>query len=486
MGLATDSTVTDVRAQIATGRFRWRLVIAFVLVSGISAGILAIGSYLLVSRARHDTFLERALRDSHANYSLVLSALESGDDESLRSLVFRLKRQSGAEIVAVTPEQTTASDPDLGIEDVPNHLGSVSEGDSDLASSEISTDGGDFLVVTSRATLDEIDLYFFYSKASLNQSMNDLAMIMLRLWVTVVAASALVGNKLARRTLQPVARAGNAARLLAEGLLDTRLPVERQDEFGAWAISFNEMADALQEKISELTRARERERQFTSDVAHELRTPLTALVSSASMLDGQLDQMGQEPRWTAEKMIAEVRRLRGLVEELMEISKLHAGRESIRSEPLELGHLVRSVVSTRRWDGLVTIEGDPVDVVTDRRRLERIVANLISNAVRHGQKEVRVRTASQNGTASIQVSDKGPGIAPEYVDNIFDRFYKVDPARPGGSGLGLSIAAENARLLGGSIEVETEPGHGARFIVTVPLKPREAQRDLPDLARVGR
>lgn len=475
------------RAQIATGRFRWRLVIAFVLVSGISAGILAVGSYLLVSKARHDTFLERSVRDTHANYSLVRTALDSAEDESLRSLIFRLKRQSGAEIVAVTPQQTVASDLGLGVEEVPPDLRRVSDSGSelDLVYGDISA-GGDFLVVTSQGALEEMDLYFFYAKASLNQQMNDLAIIMLRLWIVVVAASALVGHKLARRTLHPVARAGDAARRLAEGLLDTRLPVEREDEFGAWAISFNEMADALQEKISELTRARERERQFTSDVAHELRTPLTALVSSASLLDGQLDQMGVEARWAAERMIAEVRRLRGLVEELMEISKLHAGRESIRSEPLELGHLVRSVVSTRRWDGLVTIEGAPVDVVTDRRRLERIVANLISNAVRHGQKEVRVRTGSQNGIPSIQVSDKGPGIAPEFVDNIFDRFYKVDPARPGGSGLGLSIAAENARLLGGSIEVETEPGHGARFIVTVPLEPREAQRDLPDLASIGR
>ena len=472
---------TDVRTQIATGRFRWRLVVAFVLVSGISAGTLAIGSYLLVSRARHDTFRDRALRDSHTNYSLVLSALELGtlestDEESLRSMVFRLKRQSGAEIVAVTPDEVVASDSNLGVDEVPRDLARVTDDGSelDLASGEISTTDGDFLVVTSGAPLDEMNLYFFYSEASLNQSMKDLALIMLRLWAILVAASALVGNALARRTLHPVARAGEAARRLAEGLLDTRLPVESRDEFGAWAASFNEMADALQEKISELTQARERERQFTSDVAHELRTPLTALVSSASMLDGRLDQMGHEARWAAEKMIAEVRRLRGLVEELMEISKLHAGRESIRSEPLELGHLVRSVVSTRKWDGLVTMEGYPVNIVTDRRRLERIVANLISNAVRHGQKEVRTRTGSREGTAFIQVSDEGPGIEPEYVDNIFDRFYKVDPARPGGSGLGLSIAAENARLLGGSIDVETEPGHGARFIVSLPLEPLQS------------
>jgi two-component system sensor histidine kinase MtrB len=468
-------------SQIPTGRFRWRLTIAFILVSGISAGILAGGSYFLVSRARNDTFLDRSLRDSQVSYSIAERDLERTVE--LNTLIFDLKRQTGAGIVAVTADEDLSSDPHLGAEDIPQDLATIpGEGsDLDLRYADVETPRGEYLVVTSVAALDGLDLYFFYPRESLNRSMSDLAAIMLRLWLGVVFASALVGTALARRTLHPVARAGAAARDLAEGLLDTRLPVEREDEFGAWAVSFNEMADALQQKISELTRARERERQFTSDVAHELRTPLTALVSSASMVDGRLDQMSPDARWAAERMIAEVRRLRALVDELMEISRLHSGRESIRTEPVDLAHLVRHVISSRKWDGLVSVEGEGegVYVITDRRRLERIITNLLSNAFRHGEKDVRVKTGSHENSAFVEVSDQGPGIAPEFVDNIFDRFYKVDPARPGGSGLGLSIAAENARLLGGTIDVETEPGEGARFTVTIPSQEQNG------LSRVG-
>jgi two-component system sensor histidine kinase MtrB len=454
------------------------------LVSGISAGILAGGSYFLVSKARNETFLDRSFRDSQVSYSIAARHLDIDDD--LRSLVFDLKRQTGAAIVAVTPNETLSSDAPLDVNDVPQDLTIADDGsDLELRYSDVSTPDGTYLVVTSVAALEDIDLYFFYPRDSLDRSMSDLAAIMFRLWIGVVLASALVGTALARRTLHPVARAGAAARSLAEGLLDTRLPVEREDEFGAWAVSFNQMADALQQKIDELTRARERERQFTSDVAHELRTPLTALVSSSSMLDTRLDQMSPDARWAAEKMIAEVRRLRSLVEELMEISRLHAGHESIRTEPVDLAHLLRHVISSRKWDGRVVLEGTPVNVVTDRRRLERVVVNLLSNALRHGGTGVRAKTWTQNGLAFVEVSDEGPGIAPEFVDNIFDRFYKVDPARPGGSGLGLSIASENTRLLGGTITVDTEPGKGARFTVTIPLPASNGKsvEELPSIIR---
>ncbi|HJR44746.1 MAG TPA: HAMP domain-containing sensor histidine kinase [Actinomycetota bacterium] len=463
---------------IATGRFRWRLTVAFIVVSGVSAGVLALGSYFLVNRARNETFLDRSLRDAQISYAIARTELGKPDPDGLRSLLFSLERQTGAGIIMVTADGTISSDPDLDLETVPQDFRSPPESveGPDLAYSEMTRNDTDYLVVTSVGALDELDLYLLYSRESLQRSMGDLAEIMVRLWAAVVAASALVGTALARRTLSPVAHASQAARLLAEGLLDTRLPVEREDEFGAWAVSFNEMADALQDKIDQLTRAREREQRFTSDVAHELRTPLTALVSSASMLDAQLARMDPEARWAADKMIAEVRRLRSLVEELMEISKLHAGRESVRMEPVDLSHLIRHVVSTRKWGDAVDVDGERLDVITDRRRVERIVANLVSNALIHGKKGVRAETKRDNGSALIHVTDQGPGIPPEHLDNVFDRFYKADPSRSGGSGLGLSIAWENATLLGGTIRVESEPGRGASFTVVLPLEEVHASK----------
>ena len=149
--------------------------------------------------------------------------------------------------------------------------------------------------------------------------------------------AALVGRLLARRTLEPVARASEAARLMAGGRLDTRLPAGPADEFGAWAAAFNEMADALEAKIAELVAAQERERRFTANVAHELRTPLAALVAEASLLSEQGGQLPAPARRPVELLVADVRRLRTLVDELMEISRLDAGTEPVQRRRVDVG-----------------------------------------------------------------------------------------------------------------------------------------------------
>jgi two-component system sensor histidine kinase MtrB len=154
---------------------------------------------------------------------------------------------------------------------------------------------------------------------------------------------------LVRRTLGPVARASQAATLIAGGQLDTRLPAGARDEFGAWAAAFNEMADALQGKIAALSAAQARERRFTADVAHELRTPLTALVAEASLLDGLLETMPARARRPTELLVHDVRRLRALVDELMEMSRFDAGTERVRETEVELLGSVRSVLRLRGW-----------------------------------------------------------------------------------------------------------------------------------------
>jgi len=276
--------------------------------------------------------------------------------------------------------------------------------------------------------------------------------------------AAFVGAILARGTLRPVARASDAARSLAEGLLETRLPVEGRDEFGVWAESFNEMAAALESKISALSAAQARERRFTADVAHELRTPLTALVGEASLLAQHLEAMPPDSQRPAELLIADVGRLRRLVEDLMQISRLDAGQESLQAETVDVGALTAAAVQGRGWDGQVRLDAEDVVITSDPRRLEGIVANLIGNALEHGDGAVAVRIGREGDGTFVEVADEGPGIAPEHLPHVFERFYKADPARSsGGTGLGLAIAQENARLLGGRIEVWSEVGKGSRF-----------------------
>jgi two-component system sensor histidine kinase MtrB len=288
----------------------------------------------------------------------------------------------------------------------------------------------------------------------------------------------LAGAVLARSTLRPVARASAAAHSLAEGLLETRLPVTGRDEFGTWAQAFNEMAAALEGKISALSLAQARERRFTADVAHELRTPLTALVGEASLLAEHLDSMPPEPRRPAQLLIADVARLRRLVEELMEISRFDAGRESVQAETVDLDSLAAATIRARGWEGRVRLEAEEVVITSDPRRLERIVANLVGNALEHAGRGVAVRVGRDRGAAFVEVADQGPGIPPEHVPHLFERFYKADPARSGrGTGLGLAIAQENARLLGGQLEVWSELGQGSRFTLRLPVSEPLRTRD---------
>jgi signal transduction histidine kinase len=279
-----------------------------------------------------------------------------------------------------------------------------------------------------------------------------------------------VGVVLARRLLAPVAAAGAAARSLAEGMLDTRLPHAGADEFGAWAASFNEMADALQAKIAALTEAQARERRFTADVAHELRTPLTALVAEAELLRAHAGRMPADVADVAGLVSHDVGRLRRLVDDLLEISRLDAGAESVRAERVDAGELLAALIAARGWDGAVAVTGSAPALATDRRRLERILANLVGNALEHGGGRAEVRLGSDGRDALIAVSDHGPGIPEAFRPHLFDRFSKADPSRTSaGSGLGLAIARENALLLGGAIGVESAPGAGAAFTLRLPV-----------------
>ncbi|HXF56385.1 MAG TPA: HAMP domain-containing sensor histidine kinase [Actinomycetota bacterium] len=450
--------------RVAPGRLRRRLTVAFVLVAGISAGALALGSFLLVREARLRDSLQRAEREARFNLALAANLPEEGPD--LQRFVAGYE-QRGVHALLVTGDLRFASDPAVDPELPPSLRAVVRRGELGY----LRTNVGDepYLVVGGRAPGSPAELYFLFSEAGLEADLGQLRTVLVLGWAAVVILAGLVGRALARRTLDPVARASQAARAIAEGILATRLPVESRDEFGAWAQSFNEMAEALEAKVRALSEARARERRFTSDVAHELRTPLTALVGEASLLREHLDRFPPEARRPAELLVEDVARLRRLVDDLMEISRLDAGGEPVAAQPVPLLGLVRSTLAARGWEGRVRVGGEELTVRTDPRRVERIVSNLVGNALEHGGPHVEVTVGRDGQGTFVEVADDGPGIAPEDLPHIFDRFYKGDPSRRGpGSGLGLAIALENARLLGGDIEVRSEWGAGARFRLLLP------------------
>ncbi len=431
---------------------RRRLTIAFALAVGVTAVALAAGSYFVVRHNLLRDSVTSSAKQGRQNLRLAPGYLPGRPEKLLEAY----KTTGGFETVLVSGGRTYSS-PFLSLRQVPAGLrGIVASGHLGYERKDIA--GTHYLVVGGPAK--GARLYFFFSEQGLRHELAVLRNILLVGGGLLVVLAALAGALFAREALRPVARASDAAHSLAEGLLETRLPVEGRDEFGAWAQAFNEMAGALETKIDALSAAQARERRFTADVAHELRTPLTGLVGEASLLAEHLERMPPESRRPAELLISDVGRLRTLVDELMEISRLDAGAESVQAESVDLAALTRAVLRARGWDERVRLDGGEAVVTSDRRRLERIVANLVGNALDHGGDGVTVRV----GRDFVEVADHGPGIAPEHLPHLFERFYKADPSRSGrGSGLGLAIAQENARLLGGEIEVESEPGRGSRF-----------------------
>jgi len=453
---------------VPPGRLRRRLTISFVAVAGVSAAVVAIGSFLMVRQARLDDSLEQTAADTR--HQLVIAQQFLPLDGERRENLLAGFESSGRHVVLVADGETSASNPGFA----PAPTSALSE---QVAAGRLAFDrpAGQphLLIVGGQIPGSSAQLYLVRSEDRIHSDLDQLRAVLAAAWFAVVLIAAGIGRVLARRTLEPVARAGEAARAIAEGLLATRLPVRGRDEFGAWAASSNEMADALEGKIAALSAAEARERRFTANVAHELRTPVTALVAAASLLRDQLDRIPEEARRPAELVVGDVVRLRRLIEELMEISRLDAGREPVAASDVDPLALLRSLAGAHGWSGRVTIGGDTVVVHTDPRRLERVLANLLANAVEHGGLGVRASVHANARTVNVDVADDGPGIAAEHLPHVFDRFYKADPARSGrGSGLGLAIAWENARLIGGRLRAASPPGAGAVFRLEMPVTQR--------------
>ena len=454
--------------RIPPVRFRRRLTVAFVLIAALSAGVIAIVSFALVRADRYRLLHERAVGSAALALSLSEGADRNEDAEiTAEEVAMHLSSRQSFEVVAVSNEDAVSSIASIDEDDLPSEFETSSE-NPDFSHQEIEIDGRPYLVVRPHETVGGVAVHVLVSVGALEGQMDRLASIMFRTWLGVMALGGVVGLIVARRALRPVARASDAARSLAEGLLETRLPVDRHDEFGAWAISFNEMADALQEKIEALMEAHARERRFASDVAHELRTPITGLVASASLLRSKLGRLDPDTRWSAERLLGQVTRMKALVEELLEMARFDEGRESVSLGKVVPQDFVNSLLAQRGWTGLVRCEIEITPLMADGRRLERILGNLIDNALEHGNGAIDLRWSTADAWMTIEVSDEGPGIAQGDLPRVFDRFYKADPSRSGGTGLGLSIALENARILGGSISVENLD-IGTRFTVNLPL-----------------
>lgn len=296
--------------------------------------------------------------------------------------------------------------------------------------------------------------------------------------VVLLAAIAAI---VTRQVVAPVRAAARTAERLAAGRLHERLPVRGEDDLARLATSFNEMAASLQRQITRLENLSLVQRRFTSDVSHELRTPLTTVRMAADLLYGARDAFEPAVARSAELLEAELERFETLLADLLEISRHDAGAADLDWEALDLGAVIHRVVdsagalATSAGSSITVSEPDrPVIADVDSRRIQRILRNLLGNAVEHGEgRPITVTLAANDTAAAVLVRDRGVGLQPGDAERVFDRFWRADPSRArrtGGTGLGLAISAEDAHLHGGTLAAWGQPGAGAWFRLTVPLR----------------
>ncbi|MGW6911849.1 MtrAB system histidine kinase MtrB [Streptomyces sp. NPDC054940] len=337
---------------------------------------------------------------------------------------------------------------------------------------------------------DPYQLYYLFPLSQEEKSLSLVKGTLATAGLFVVVLLGAIAWLVVRQVVTPVRMAAGIAERLSAGRLQERMKVTGEDDIARLGEAFNKMAQNLQLKIQQLEDLSRMQRRFVSDVSHELRTPLTTVRMAADVIHEAREDFDPVTARSAELLTDQLDRFESLLADLLEISRFDAGAAALEAEPIDLREVVRRVVSgaeplAERKGTQIRILGDqqPVVAEADARRVERVLRNLVVNAVEHGEgRDVVVKLAAAGGAVAVAVRDYGVGLKPGEATRVFSRFWRADPARArttGGTGLGLSIALEDARLHGGWLQAWGEPGGGSQFRLTLPRTADEPLRGSP-------
>lgn len=448
--------------RVARLSLRWRVAIAFGLGSLVITGVLAILTWDLTSGYMLRQRETGATAQAQVNVRLVDGALRT-DPGGLTDLLKGLATDSDTTVLLdraggwlssgrqIEPDTLPRPLLDSAREGVPAHQRLVVAGVPVLAVAwpVNSTD-----VYVQLFPLTQLDRAFRFISTLLTAG---------------VVASALLGVVTGlwagRSALRPLTELTAAASRVAAGDLAARLPVRDDPDLASLARTFNDTADALERRVRQ-------DAMFAGDVSHELRSPLTTMANAAAVLSRRRGELTGTAARALDLLLSEVARFQRMVVDLMDISRDRLV-DPEEGEIVDLGELVRNVAAVRAASGATLDVRRPGPVVRgDRRRLDRVVANLVENAERYGGGPVRIGVLQGHGRARIEVDDAGPGVPQQFRAQIFERFSRGGLAGrrgdDGGSGLGLALVAQHVERHGGRVWVEDRPGGGARFVVEVP------------------
>jgi two-component system sensor histidine kinase MtrB len=483
-----------------SGILRWtslrlRLVAVFAAVA-LTAAVSVSGIAYWLNR---DAVLTRAqnsaLNDFRDSLQRNAASLPVGPTcQSLQTAAGRIGGPDTYQVVLIStgPDSQECAQPSnrdvFTLDDVPatlqkavNTVHTKDDGKYHLHWERISLQGRPYLVAGAKINGDGPTGYMLKSLDAERKDLNSLAWSLGIATLLALIGSALLAQAAGAAVLRPVRRLGEAAQRLGEGHLDTRLKVSGTDELAEMSRTFNNAAEALETRVEELSAREAASRRFVADMSHELRTPLTAITAVSDVLEDEAEALDPMIAPAVRLVVSETRRLNELVETLMEVTRFDAGTAKLRVDEVDVGEQVMACMDARAWLDSVELDAPRGVLATlDPRRLDVIMANLIGNALKHGGSPVRVTVRGTDGGAEdgdfieVAVSDRGPGIPEDVLPHVFDRFYKADAsrARSEGSGLGLSIAMENAHIHGGDITAANGPSGGAVFTLRLPRHPR--------------
>ncbi len=483
--------------------------VSSVIVAAGALALLLAGVYVSTSIRDglfHDR-IEQVLADAVWRVEHAQSVLDGADIQStaqvqrlVYDLIYELRSSSsgtvGVVLMPAQDQQASAGSyvTDRALEDLvtPEMSAKIESASGQLWQSvRVSTSTGSApgVIVGQRITLPLVGNYDFYTVYSLasEQKTIDLVMGVLAAGavglIAVLVAITWLGTW---QILRPVRAAAASAERIAAGVLDERMDVRGHDELATLGRTFNQMASSLQEQIGKLEELSRVQRRFVSDVSHELRTPLTTVRMAAEVIYDNRTEFDPVTARSAELLAAQLDRFESLLSDLLEISRFDAGAAVLARDDQDMRPVIEQVVhmaeplAEERGVKIRLYGMDrPVTADFDPRRIERVIRNLVVNAVEHSDGgNVDITLAANHTAVAVRVLDYGVGMSDDDAAHVFDRFFRADPSRSrkiGGTGLGLSISLEDARLHGGDIQAWGRPGVGASFLL---LLPRHAGQEI--------